>query len=66
MRVTYPSRFAPERILPRLTLCLPPAAEYCAAVGLALADGSALDARVVVALRRRAQARVPASMAELT
>jgi len=65
MRVTSTFRFVPERNLPGLTLSLPPAAEYCTAVAPALADVSAFDARLVVALTRRALARVPVSLAVL-
>lgn len=58
MRVTSTFRFVPERNFPWLTLSLPPVAEYCTVLAVALADVSAFDARVVVAL-----ARVPASLA---
>jgi hypothetical protein len=65
MRVTSTFRFVPEINLPWLTLSLPRAAEYCTVVAPALADVSAFDPRLLVALTRRALARVPASVAVL-
>jgi hypothetical protein len=64
MRVTSTLRVVPEIDLPWLTLSLPPAIEHCT-VAPALADVSAFDPRLVVALPRRALARVPASWAPL-
>jgi hypothetical protein len=64
MRVTYSFRFVPEINLPWLTL-LPAAVETGTVVAPALADVRAFDARLVVALTRRALARVPASLAVL-
>jgi hypothetical protein len=65
MRVTSTLRFVPEINLPWLTLSLPPAIEHCTVLAPALADVSAFDPRLVVALPRRALARVPASVAVL-
>ena len=65
MRVTSALRVVPEINLPWLMLSLPPAAEHCTVVAPALADVSAFDPRLVVALPRRALARVPASLAVL-
>jgi hypothetical protein len=65
MRVTSTLRFVPEINLPWLTLFLPPAIEHCAVGAPALADVSAFDPRLVVALPRLALARVPASLALL-
>jgi hypothetical protein len=64
MRVTSTLRFAPEVDLPWLTLSLPPANEHCTVGAPALADVRAFDP-IVVALPRRALARVPASLALL-
>jgi hypothetical protein len=65
MRVTSTLRFVPEINLPWLTLFLPPAIEHCAVGAPALADVSAFDPRLVVALPRLALAQVPASLALL-
>lgn len=65
MRVTCTFGFVPQINLPWLTLSRPPAAEYCTAVAPALADVNAFDARLVVALTRRALPPVPASLAVL-
>jgi hypothetical protein len=65
MRVTSTLRFVPEINFPRLTLSLRRALEHCAVGAPALADVSAFDPRLVVALPRRALARVPASLALL-
>jgi hypothetical protein len=65
MRVTSTLRFVPEINFPWLTLSLPRAIEHCAVGARALADVSAFDPRLVVALPRRALARAPASLALL-
>ena len=65
MRVTSTLRLVPELNFPWLTLSLPRAIEDCAVGAPALADVSAFDPRPVVALPRRALARVPASLALL-
>jgi hypothetical protein len=65
MRVTSTLRFVPEINLPWLTLFLPPAIEHCAVGAPALADVSAFDPRLVVALPRLALVRMPASLALL-
>ena len=65
MRVTSTLRFVPEINFPWLTLSLPRAIAHCAVGAPALADVSAFDPRLVVALPRRALARAPASLALL-
>jgi hypothetical protein len=65
MRVTSTLRFVPEINLPRLTLSLPAAIAHCTVVAPALADVSAFDPRLVVALPRLTLAQVPASLAVL-
>jgi hypothetical protein len=63
MRVTSTLRFVPEINLPWLTLFLPPAIEHCAVGAPALADVSAFDPRLVLALAPRPLTRVPANLA---
>ena len=65
MGVATTFHFVAERNLPCLTPYLPPAAEYCTAVAPAPVQVSTFDARLVVGLRRRALARVPANLAVL-